>query len=172
MMHNTVYLSIGSNLGNRQQTIEKALQLLQQHVGTIVKSSSLYETSPWGFTTINMFVNAVVVLTTNLSPETILTRIHSIEASLGRVHNSCNSYVSRTIDIDIIYYNALIINTGRLIIPHPKMTFRRFVLHPLKEIAPTKKHPVLFLDTETLYAQCTDRSYCNKLPEVPKYRTT
>ncbi|MDT8308921.1 MAG: 2-amino-4-hydroxy-6-hydroxymethyldihydropteridine diphosphokinase [Bacteroidales bacterium] len=171
-MSNTVYLSIGSNLGNRQQTIEKALQLLQQRVGSITKSSSLYETSPWGFLSSNMFVNIVVALTTNLSPETILSTIHIIESSLGREYNTNESYVSRTIDIDIIYYNTLILNTDNLIIPHPKMTFRRFVLDPLKEIAPGIKHPVLFLDTEALYARCNDRSYCNKLPQVPMYRTT
>lgn len=133
-MH-TVYLSLGSNLGNRRRVMRETLQLLSQKVGNVVKTSSLYETEPWGFASPNMFLNACVKVETPLSPRCLMEVTQEIERHLGRINKSENgTYEDRIIDIDILLYDDIVVDEPDLKIPHPLMNERDFVMTPLKEI--------------------------------------
>ncbi len=130
-----LYLSLGSNLGNRELTIECAIQLINTSIGRVVKRSSLYYTAPWGFSSEHEFVNAAVAVETSLSPRDVLNAIQTIERELGRTEKSVNGqYHDREIDIDILIYDNLQINEPDLKIPHPLMFSRDFVMLPLREI--------------------------------------
>lgn len=159
MVH-TIYLSLGSNLGNRHALLKQAIELLQQRVGSLVACSSMHETEPWGFESENNFLNAAVCLRTSLSPVETLLVTQEIEREMGRTKKSDSSsnpyprvsaqdkkdaspiYHDRTIDIDILIYDNLQLDTCietdgkklRLTIPHPLMQERDFVMKPLKEI--------------------------------------
>lgn len=133
-MH-TVYLSLGSNLGNRRRVMREALLMLSQKVGNVVKTSSLYETEPWGFSSPNLFLNACVKVETPLSPRRLMEETQKIERLLGRMNKSENgTYEDRIIDIDILIYDDAVIDEPDLKIPHPLMHERDFVMKPLKEI--------------------------------------
>lgn len=143
-MHN-VYLSLGSNLGDRHALLELAIDLLQQRVGHIVAVSSFLETAPWGFESLNAFLNAAVRLTTALSPFRLLLVTQQIERELGRIHKSdpqCPQYHDRPIDIDILIYDHVELDEEyevegrslRLTLPHPHMHERDFVMIPLREV--------------------------------------
>lgn len=134
-----VYLGLGSNLGDRKANLEKALQLLGERL-QIDQVSSLYETEPVGHAEQPMFFNAVCRAETGLGPLQLLSLIKGIEATLGRVPSFANS--PRSIDVDILFYNDLCMETADLTIPHPKIKERAFVLIPLLEIAPQLVHPV------------------------------
>jgi 2-amino-4-hydroxy-6-hydroxymethyldihydropteridine diphosphokinase len=134
-----VYLSLGSNLGERQANLAMALKLLSESVH-IERVSSLYETEPVGHTEQPLFLNAICRAQTELGPLQLLSLIKGIEASLGRVPSFPNA--PRPIDIDIILYGNLVIRTPELTIPHPRFEKRAFVLIPLLEIAPELRHPV------------------------------
>ena len=157
----TVYLSIGSNLGERKLNLQKAIFLMREQLGEVVKISSVYDTPAWGFESEN-FLNACLELETNLSPETLLEELLKIEKQLGRLRNFEEGYKSRTIDIDIIYYGKKIVTSEKLTIPHPKMKERRFVLRPLSDIAPQFYHPALHKDTRNLLQECRDKSVIEK----------
>ena len=135
----TVYLSLGSNLGDRQANIDRALELLTQRM-QLGKISSVYDTEPLGNTNQPRFLNIAVQAFTRLSPEGIMALAKGIESRLGRVGKSGDP---RTIDIDILLYGDKVVETPQLVIPHPRMAERAFVLVPMVEIAPTLKHPVL-----------------------------
>ncbi len=133
-MH-TVYLSLGSNIGNRKRLVSDAVELLEKRVGKVVKRSSLYETEPWGFSSPNMFINACVCCETLLSPHEVLWATQRIEKELGRTGKSVNGdYKDRVIDIDILLYDDLHIDEPDLKIPHPLMHDREFVMKPLREL--------------------------------------
>ena len=134
-----VYLGLGSNLGERQANLARALKLLSESVH-IEQASSLYETEPVGHTEQPLFLNAICRVQTELGPLQLLSLIKGIEASLGRVPGFPNA--PRSIDIDIILYGDLVMGTPELTIPHPRFTERAFVLIPLLEIAPDLRHPV------------------------------
>jgi len=134
-----VYLGLGSNLGDRKAILEKALQLLGQRL-QIERVSSLYETEPVGYAEQPPFLNAVCRAQTKLGPLQLLSVIKGIEASLGRVPSFPNA--PRPIDLDIIFYGDLVMETPELTIPHPRLEERAFVLIPLAEIAPNLLHPV------------------------------
>ncbi len=157
----TVYLSLGSNEGNRVYFLQKAIFLLAGRVGPIRKVSPVYESPAWGFES-DPFLNACVELETRLSPEEVLGCILDIEKSLGRMRSSDRGYRSRTLDIDILYYDTLIKDDDTLIIPHPGIPFRRFVLKPLADIAPQFYHPVIGKDTRNLLQECRDDSVLTK----------
>lgn len=130
-----LYLSLGSNLGNRELTIERAIQLINTSIGRVVRRSSLYYTVPWGFSSEHEFVNAAIAVETSLSPHEVLNTIQTIERELGRTEKSVNGqYHDREIDIDILLYDNLQINDPDLKIPHPLMFSRDFVMKPLREI--------------------------------------
>ena len=135
----TVYLGLGSNLGDRQCNLLQALDLLAEKM-RIARISSLYETEPVGWSPQPLFLNAVCQATTSLDPEELLALIKGIEAVLGREPSFPNA--PRTMDIDILLYGNQIINTAKLVVPHPRLEERAFVLVPLAEIAPDLVHPV------------------------------
>ena len=134
MMH-VVYLGLGSNLGDKQQHIARAIQLLNEQVGEVLRQSELYVSEPWGFVSAHHFVNACVCCATSLSPREVLTATQRIERSMGRTRKSLDGvYHDRIIDIDILLYDDLQINEPGLTIPHPLMHLRDFVMIPLRSI--------------------------------------
>ena len=133
-MH-TVYLSLGSNLGDKEQNLMSAISEIARRIGDITAQSAFLETEPWGYDSKNTFLNAAVRVETELSPLDLLHTAQQIERDLGRTHKSQQGlYHDRTIDIDILLYDDLHIQTPELTIPHPLMQQRDFVLIPLKEI--------------------------------------
>jgi 2-amino-4-hydroxy-6-hydroxymethyldihydropteridine diphosphokinase len=129
-----VYIALGSNLGDRRQYIEKALQKMTEAGIVVEKISSIWETDPAGGPPQEKFLNAVIKTTTTLLPEQLLKTLQMIEQSLGRTRLIING--PRTIDLDILFYDDIVLKTDYLTIPHPRMHERDFVLRPLKEIAP------------------------------------
>jgi 2-amino-4-hydroxy-6-hydroxymethyldihydropteridine diphosphokinase len=136
MTKHQVYLSLGSNLGQREENLRKAIRLIHERVGEVVRQSSFIETEPWGFESDHPFLNAVALFRTELSPREVLATTQAIERDLGRQHKSVNGYADRTIDIDILLYGNEHIDEPDLKIPHPLMADRPFVMKPLGEIAP------------------------------------
>lgn len=133
-MH-TVYLSLGTNLGNRKAILREAIERIEKKIGTILRQSSFYETEPWGFESPNLFLNTCVCVSTPLAPRQLLETTQGIEHEMGRITKSVNAqYTDRIIDIDILLYDDQSINEPDLIIPHPLMEKRDFVMTPLKEI--------------------------------------
>ena len=151
-MYSTAYLGLGSNLGDKRRNIESAIAKVAERVGSIHAFSGFYETAPWGYDSKVNYLNVAIAVSTKLSPEELLTITQTIEINLGRHRKTINGeYHDRLIDIDILLYNGLIINTTNLTIPHPLMHQRTFVLQPLTEIAPQVIHPVLKMSITTLY---------------------
>lgn len=139
-----LYIGIGSNLGNRERNIAVALEKIENSIGKIGAQSKIYETEPWGFESDNKFLNMAIEVTTTHSPETVLTTLQEIEIELGRDRKSSGGqYSSRPIDLDILLFDNLIIDTPTLKIPHPLLAQRLFVLKPLNDICPTLIHPIL-----------------------------
>ena len=140
-----VYLSLGSNSGDRIGYVQQAASLLGTSDNiSIIRTSAFYETEPWGMNSENWFVNAVVEIKTTLSPKDLLITCQRIERQLGRKQTDKGSgYTDRTIDIDILFYNKDIINEENLIIPHKFVHLRAFTLVPLLELIPNYEHPVL-----------------------------
>lgn len=137
----TTYLSLGSNQGNKLENLQKAIDLIGEKVGAIHKVSSIYKTKSWGFDGDDFF-NCCVEASTNLNPETLLKTLLEIEESLGRVRTNSNEYSGRSIDLDILLFDDEIIFSPNLIVPHPRMLERKFVLVPLTEITPNYRHPI------------------------------
>ena len=160
--YHTAILSLGSNIGDRKVLLQKAIYLLENELGPIDQISSIYETPAWGFNGEN-FYNCCVSLHTSNDPMAIMDSIVSIEQKLGRIRYEDNNYHSRTIDIDLLYLEDLILNTSRLILPHPHLHKRRFVLEPLEEIAPKFIHPLLKKDTKSLMEICSDDAQLTKI---------
>jgi len=142
-MKHVVFLSLGSNLGDKNANLEEAILQIQERVGNVIKRSSIIETEPWGFISPNSFLNMVIQLETDYIPIDILMITQEIEKSIGRSEKTQASYQDRLIDIDIILYDDLILKTEKLQLPHPLFHQRDFVLKPLCEIAPEYIHPVL-----------------------------
>jgi 2-amino-4-hydroxy-6-hydroxymethyldihydropteridine diphosphokinase len=158
---NQVYLLLGSNLGEREVIINRAIQLISEDIGTIVRRSSVYETEPWGKTDQPGFLNVALEVKTSLSAVDVLMRALRIESSLGRVR--LERWGSRIIDIDIIFYNMDVIHLKDCLhVPHPELQNRRFVLEPLMEIAPDFVHPTLNQTVKELYITLTDKAAVKK----------
>lgn len=136
------YLALGTNIGNRRRNMITAAALLAERVGDVLALSGFYETEPWGFQSENTFLNAALRLETSLSPLELLKATLQIEVEMGRTQKSNGTYHDRIIDIDILLYDDLILQTPELTLPHPLMQDRRFVMEPLLEIAPSVVHPV------------------------------
>ena len=134
-MH-TVYFSLGSNLGYRKRNLRKAIEMIGERVGNVVRQSSLYETEPWGYESEHRFLNAAVCVETELSPREVLAKTQQIEREMGRKEKSAGTggYADRPIDIDILLYDRLTLDEPDLKIPHPLMYLREFVMKPLGEI--------------------------------------
>ena len=151
---NTVYLHTGSNMGDREDNLRQVNGLIEQHIGIIKKASHLYETQAWGKTAQSDFLNQALHVETALPPSQLMAKILNIEQEMGRVRTE--KWSERIIDIDILLYNDKIINEKDLIIPHPHLHERNFVLIPLMEIAGYVEHPVLKLPIEDIYLNCKD----------------
>ena len=136
-MSYTVYLGLGSNLGNRKAILNDAIALVNERVGEVVRQSSFLETEPWGFDSPNQFLNACLCVNTELAPRQLLEATQVIEKEMGRAHKTMNrKYQDRIIDIDILMIDDLTIDEPDLKVPHPLMEERDFVMIPLKEIMP------------------------------------
>ena len=154
-----VYIGLGSNLGEKKKNITNATIILGSIMGDIRLLSSLYETEPWGFQSDNTFVNAVILVETDCTPETCLKMAKSIEREMGRTyHHPGEGYEDRIIDIDILLYDDVILNTESLILPHPLLHKRKFVLEPLAEIAPELIHPALHKPIAHLLKELVDNA--------------
>lgn len=136
MRIHTIYLSLGSNLGDRESNILHAIELINERVGEVIRRSSLIETEPWGFDSENKFLNGVICCETTLTPRQVLRKTQKIERDMGRKKKTVNSqlYSDRPIDIDILLYDDLTVDEPDLKIPHPLMQERDFVMIPLNEI--------------------------------------
>jgi len=133
----TLYLSLGTNMGDRQKNLSSALELIGLEVGTVVSESDIMETEPWGFESSNRFLNMVIKVETDLQPIQVLHVTQKIERKLGRMEKSVNGqYHDRPIDIDLLMYDNITMSTPELTLPHPLMRQRRFVMEPLAQIAP------------------------------------
>lgn len=156
-----VYLLTGSNEGPSIELLAKAALLIHQQVGEVQLKSSIYKTAPWGNTNQQDFLNQVILVDTHLEPAEVLQTILAIEADMGRVRH--HKWAPRTIDIDILFYDQLVMQEKELVIPHPLLHQRRFTLIPLAEIAPDFIHPQLQQNITTLLANCEDNSTVEKL---------
>ena len=156
MKHQFVYLSLGSNLGHRASILQEARRLIVFHCGSIIQASRVYETAAWGFFSAQPFLNQVIGIETNDLPNQLLEKLMKIEAELGRLRSASGEYVSRTLDIDILFYGQQLVNEPDLVIPHPKLHQRKFVLVPLCEIAPAYVHPLFHQTTQQLFQSLSD----------------
>ena len=152
----TAYIGIGSNLGNRHENCLRAIELLQRKQVIATKLSSLYETEPWGMKDQPRFINMAIQIETSLEPSELLTVLKEIEKEIGREKSS--KWEPRTIDLDILLFDDIILNEDNLTIPHPLMHERDFVLRPLCEIAPDIHHPLLKLSICELMQQFHKKS--------------
>lgn len=149
------YISLGSNQGDRWHYLREAVFLIDKEAGAVKATSSVYESSAWGFKSED-FLNACIAIDTLYSPEILLRIIFKIERQLGRVRSSDPGYQPRTIDIDLLFYEDLIMASSTLVLPHPHIDERRFILQPLAEIAPGKVHPKLNKTITKLLKECDD----------------
>ena len=149
-----VYLLLGSNIGDRIGHILNGLNKIGEKAGVINAISSFYETEPWGVTDQADYLNAAVLISTEVEPGSLFAILKEIETGEGRLDQK--KYAPRTLDIDILFYDAEIITTEKLTIPHPRLHLRKFVLIPMAEIAPDHMHPVINKTIEELIAECPD----------------
>lgn len=156
-----VYFSIGSNKGNRSQLINEAIDKIDIYIGRVELKSSIYETQSWGFKS-NNFYNVCLLIESSLSVESIFNKILKIEKDMGRL-KSGNKYSDRCIDIDILFVEDIIVNSKNLIIPHPRLHLRKFVLTPMLDIAPDLIHPILNKSIKQLELECDDNDQPKKI---------
>lgn len=153
---NFVYLALGSNRGNRQNNLAAAIRQLEEKAGRLVLASRIYETAPWGMDDSTPFLNQVILIETTQSSLALMDILLAIEESMGRVRTKNAGYEPRGIDIDILFFNNDVLETDSLIIPHPQIANRRFVLEPLAEIASSYVHPQLKKSIAQLLTDCDD----------------
>lgn len=150
------YLLLGSNMGNREDFLSKALTEINASIGKITKKSKIYQTEPWGEKEQEDFLNIAVEVETKLKPKKILEKIHEIEKLLDR--EETYKWGPREIDIDILFYGEEMISEMDLTIPHPFIHERKFTLIPLAEIAPELYHPIMGANIMDLLLECEDQS--------------
>lgn len=154
---NTVYLLLGGNTGLVIEHFTQAIEEIKQRVGTVTAQSPIYESEAWGFYSDQKFLNQVIVVHSLLDENLVLNHILEIEKNLGRIRTKgSETYQSRPIDIDILFFNNLICNYPELTLPHPRLHLRRFTLSPLNDIAPQLVHPVLNKTIHELLDSCPD----------------
>ena len=151
---NGIYLIIGGNMGDRENYLATCIQEIESRIGKIARKSAIYETASWGNTGQTPYLNQVLFLYTSLSPQNLLTECLSIEKRMGRRRTV--KWDSRIIDIDILFYNQDIVNEDGLIIPHPLLQERKFVLIPLNDVAPSFMHPIYKKSMQELLKECKD----------------
>jgi 2-amino-4-hydroxy-6-hydroxymethyldihydropteridine diphosphokinase len=150
-----VFILLGGNQGDKHKIFSETIKLISKSIGKVVILSSVYETEPWGFVS-DLFWNQALIVDSLLSPEDVLKQALDIENRMGRKRISEN-YEARPIDIDLMFYDDLQIDTPHLTIPHPLMAQRRFILVPMAEIAPDKIHPITGLTVKEMLQNCTDQ---------------
>ena len=160
----TVWIGLGTNLGNRRINLIQACELITSLDCRISNFSSIYESAPWGFNSEHSFYNQCIIIETVLNHEDLLRSLKMFEVRLGRVH-SVQGYEDRIIDIDILFFDDLIFDSDHLKIPHPGIAIRSFVLKPLVEISPDKMHPVLKKTLAELFEICEDQEKVHRLPD-------
>ena len=158
---NDVFLLLGSNLGDRQAYLQQAIKHIDREIAPVITRSSVYETQSWGKTDEPDYLNQVIQLKTDIPAKEILHKILNIEKMMGRKREI--KWGSRIIDIDILFYNDLVLDTPGLVIPHPFLQERRFTLIPLAEIAPAYVHPKLHKTVTELLEDCPDTLPVNKV---------
>jgi len=153
----TAVLLTGSNIGIRERFLHEAKCIIADKAGSITAYSEIYESEPWGFDCEKRFLNMALMIETNLAPLQLLEIIHQIETSMGRIRKN-KTYESRTIDIDIIFYDDIIMNTDNLVLPHPHFAERRFAITPVNDICDNWLHPVLKKSVKQMLDECKDKS--------------
>ena len=157
MASESVYVLLGSNLGDREHLVNQACRMIGERCGEIVAKSRMYESEPWGFKSEHWFLNRVVEIITPLLPDNLMLTLLAIEEELGRDRsNSHEGYVSRPMDLDILYYGNQIIDSRLVTVPHPRLHQRRFTLLPLCDIAPDFVHPTMRMTNRQLLETCDD----------------
>lgn len=158
MASESVFVLLGSNLGDREHLVNQACKMIGERCGKIVAESSLYESEPWGFQSEHWFLNQVVEVQTQLSPDEMMRQLLEIEKELGRDRSTPHEgYVSRPMDLDILYWgDGLIVEGQHVIVPHPRLHQRRFTLLPLCDIAPDYVHPIMKKTNLQLLDECQD----------------
>lgn len=156
-----VFLLTGSNVGNSLANLQTAARFISDEVGEVIHASSIYKTAPWGNTNQQDFLNQVLWVETDKNPREVLELVLAIELKMGRVREQ--KWAPRTIDIDILFFDDLLIQEPDLQVPHPLLHLRKFTLQPLLEIAPTLLHPLLKQTITDLVATCPDDSLVEKL---------
>jgi 2-amino-4-hydroxy-6-hydroxymethyldihydropteridine diphosphokinase len=164
-LQNQAILSLGSNQGNRLENIEECIQLIQLEIGTVFKISKLYESPSWGFES-DAFYNCAIAIHTHKSPMKLLAGILKIEKKLGRIRKEQLGYQSRTIDIDIVSFENEIVQTETLVIPHPLMQERLFVLLPMNDLQLDFVHPIFEKTISVLIDECEDKSVCKIVADL------
>lgn len=159
MIINKAYLLLGGDKGDRLANIKIAITRLASLSETTPLVSDFFESAPWGFDSNLKFLNVAAIISTKLDSARLLIELHKIEKDLGRIRDlNLNSYTSREMDVDIIFFNNDIVDNEKLTIPHPRMHLRRFVLTPLSQIAPQYVHPVINKSIKELLEECPDKS--------------
>jgi len=158
------HLLLGSNMGDCLKNLAKAREYLSKYVGIIKGVSQVFLTQPWGFECKDLFYNQAVLIDTEFFPKELLLKVKNIELLMGRKSHFSGRYEPRIIDIDIIYYENFVINhEPELVVPHPRMEQRRFVLEPLSQLAPDKKHPLKNKTSKQLLNECPDQHFVIRL---------
>lgn len=163
---NKAYLLIGGNVGDRIKNLDSAVKAINRNCGKVVNKSKIYETAAWGNENQPSFLNQLLIIETGKAPFDLLNSILNIESQLGRERNI--RYGPRLIDIDILYYNDIILKTPQLTIPHPRISERNFSLIPLMELSPYKVDPELNLSITELHKACKDQLSVNIFNETEK----
>ena len=156
-----VYFSIGSNKGNRSGLINEAIDNIDIIIGKVMLKSSIYDTKSWGFNS-NNFYNICILVESELTPDLILNKILTIEKDMGRLKKT-DQYIDRCIDIDILFFDNMIVNSKSLEIPHPRIQLRKFVLTPMLELTPDLIHPILNKSIRQLEIECVDKDQPKKV---------
>lgn len=157
MASESVFVLLGSNLGHRELLVSQACRMIGERCGKIVAKSGLYESEPWGFKTEHWFLNQVIKIETSLSPDELMQSLLAIEKELGRDRSTPHEgYVSRPMDLDILYFGDKVIDTQLVTAPHPRLHQRRFTLLPLCDVAPDFVHPTLKKTNLQLLDECQD----------------
>lgn len=161
MIMNTVYLLLGSNIGDSKAHLATAQTHIENNIGKIIKASSLYSTEAWGDKSQPSFLNQIVIIETTLVAGETINTIFDIEEKMGRKRTLKNA--PRIIDIDILFFNREIIQTKKLTVPHPEIENRRFVLVPMTELSPAFIHPLLHKNMQSLLEDCRDTLNVQKI---------
>ena len=162
MASKSVLLLLGSNLGNRELLVNQACSMIEERCGKIVAKSRLYESEPWGFDAEQWFLNQVIRIDTSLSPDELMKTLLAIECEMGRDRTvPHDGYVSRPMDLDILYFGDDIVDTELVTAPHPRLHLRRFTLLPLCDVAPDMVHPRLKMTNRQLLEACRDTGKVN-----------